>query len=551
MKPKIHKLQVTRRFVQVFAVLFLLAVPVTARYVNYLSARELDKKIEKWEGTLQGNTLAVFDGFFRSLPGGEKPRGDRIVRNRKEVLADAQKIRGGMWSLEIAGLSMTDPLAGAENIWASRTIKRILLVSLIIPLLLTIVLGRVFCSWICPMNLLLELSDKLRGLLRFLELPPHNVRFSRSTKYIALAAGLVITLIMSLPVLGAIHPPAVIGRELHELVSGVFDRAEEGRFGFRAAGLSWMSLLILGVVILEVSVSRRWWCRYICPGGALYNLLGAARLVRVRRTAEKCTGCAACTASCHKGLAPMCDRTGLDCDNCGSCISHCESGALNYSFPVKKGGDPPRTKGKTAMVVFMFFTMAAAASAHHILGIPHYAYNEQYPQTPILTYLVNAGPHQIKMTGYPGIPRPNEFCSYNVYIQRLDDKKPFDGPVTFSVIRNELVGKDPVIYGPVEARLDQAVYKFYPRFGSEANYTVRIDYEAEGAPWTIDLPVVVGQPGSPWTVLICIGVGLIVFLVVIRAVRIKRQRHGKALKKSAKIRTGEEIPETFAEGTQP
>ncbi len=52
-------------------------------------------------------------------------------------------------------------------------------------------------------------------------------------------------------------------------------------------------------------------------------------------------------------------------------------------------------------VLFIICLLAPAASAHHIMGIPHYAYDEQYPQTPVLTYRVEAGPYDVKMTGYP------------------------------------------------------------------------------------------------------------------------------------------------------
>ncbi len=168
--------------------------------------------------------------------------------------------------------------------------------------------------------------------------------------------------------------------------------------------------------------------------------------------------------------------------------------------------------------------LAPAALAHHILGIPHYAYDEQYPQTPVLTYRVNAGPHEVKMTGYPGMPNPGERCTYHVYIRRIDNQAPFEGPVTMKVFRDRLLGEDPVIYGPVEARLEQSVYKFFPRFDEESNFLVRIEYRAEGAPWIIDLPVVVGAPGSPWTVAGCSLGALVAFLVVIRAIRIKMKR---------------------------
>lgn len=328
-RPK--RLQGMRRGVQLLVLVIMLAVPALSRYTNYLGARELDKNLERWEGSFQGEVLWSFDTLLRALPGGEKERVGRMVRDRQNVLEYAQALRGGPWSIQIGPVSMTDPLAGAESIFASKKLVYVLLISLLIPVVATVLLGRVFCSWICPMNLLLEFSDKLRELLRFLEIRPWNLRFSRSIKYMLLVVGLAMTAIMAVPVLGYVYPPAIVGREAHDLVFGIFDRAESRRMGIWMGGLTWMSLIVLGIALFEVTVSRRWWCRYVCPGGAIYSLLGWARWVRVKRVADKCTLCGDCVVVCPMGLVPMHDVMGIECDNCGLCMSSCGDDALGYA----------------------------------------------------------------------------------------------------------------------------------------------------------------------------------------------------------------------------
>ena len=183
------------------------------------------------------------------------------------------------------------------------------------------------------------------------------------------------------------------------------------------------------------------------------------------------------------------------------------------------------------------FSMQGDLYAHHILGIPHYSYDEDYPQTPVLTYRVDMGPHEIKMTGYPGKPLPGEQCTLHVYIKNLKDDSLFDGPVEMTVMQDKMIGADPIVYGPVEARLEESIYKFYPLFKEESNYLVRISYHAEGVPMIIDLPIVAGEPGSPLALLGSIVVGVIIFLVVVRAVRIKLKR--KAAADSHKLASGE------------
>jgi ferredoxin-type protein NapH len=336
MSPKIYKIQLARRAVQFFVLALILVIPMIARYNNYLSARELDKVLDKWNGTLQGETLYAIDAVMRGLPGGETERGGVTARNRASALSYAQSLRGGPLSIEIGPLSMTDPLAAAESMAASRSSVRVLWIGLIVPVALALILGRVFCSWVCPVGLLFEYTDKLRRPLRWLELKPGDLRPSRATKYILLAVGLGLAALLAVPVLGYIYPPAIVGRELHDLVFGMFDRAEMRHFGFWAGGLTWMSFVILVIAVLEIAVSRRWWCRYICPGGALYSMLGWPRLVRVKRDHTKCVECGDCDEACHLGLKPMRDKMGIECDNCGLCVSNCANDAINYGIKVRK-----------------------------------------------------------------------------------------------------------------------------------------------------------------------------------------------------------------------
>jgi len=333
-----RKLQLLRRTVQITVLVSLFFVPMIARYHNYVAAREIDRVIEKWNGTVPGELIQLVDVGFRSLPGGETERAGSMQRDRDRVLHYSQQVRGSVWSADVGPLSFTDPLAAAESSIASKKFPWVLALGVALPLLVTLMLGRVFCSWVCPAGLLFEMNDKLRGVLRLLELPPRNLRMARGTKYSLLITGLLLSAVLAVPVLGYVYPPAVLGREIHDLVFATFDRAEHGRFGFWIGGMSWMTVVFMTIVAIELFVSRRWWCRYVCPGGALYSVIGAARPVRVKLREQNCTECALCVAACPMGLNPMRDEMGKECDNCGVCISSCNDDALRYaiSTPHKK-----------------------------------------------------------------------------------------------------------------------------------------------------------------------------------------------------------------------
>lgn len=334
MKIEIHKLQILRHSVQILVILMMLLVPAIARYANAVAAHDIDSQMKIWEGSFQGNTLAGIDKVFRALPNGEmtRPGLDTPERDHQGVIGYSRAFRGGPWSAELFGVSMTDPLAAAESIVARKHVAKVVAISLILPVLLTALFGRIFCSWICPMGLILEITDKFRKVLKFLEIKTYNIRFARGTKFAMLIVGLISTAILSVPILGYVYPPAIISREIHDLVFTLFDRAEAKLYGFTFVGLTWMSFILLGIILFEVLISRRWWCRYVCPGGGLYILLGIKRPVRVQLSESKCTQCVDCVVACPMGLNPMKNEMGAECDNCGECISSCHDDALKYAI---------------------------------------------------------------------------------------------------------------------------------------------------------------------------------------------------------------------------
>jgi polyferredoxin len=332
-KRLIRPLQISRRGVQILFVLLTVLTPLLARYSNYLSARQLDKVMERLEGSPQGDALLYTDQFIRATVVPDVPRAERMARDRKAVLVASRSLKGSTWSFELFGVSLTDPLAVLESALASRTVQWVLIAGALIPIALALLFGRVFCSWMCPVGFGLEITGKLRGVLRFLELEPGKATLWQGNKYVLLAAGLAITLGFGLPFLGYIYPPAMLGREVHNGVTVFFDRAEEGFSGFTAAGLTIASWLLIAIALAEIAFSARFWCRSLCPGGAVYNLLGVFRLVRVKLDDSQCSKCQECIVVCEMGLDPMNDVLGIECDNCGECISHCPDDALGFHLP--------------------------------------------------------------------------------------------------------------------------------------------------------------------------------------------------------------------------
>jgi len=323
MKPS---LQWLRHLIQFGVILFILTMPLIAQYGEYLYQYKLDNFLELWPSSFQKNSLEVIDKIYN---------GTDPSTNRDQILVSLQNVRGNSWSAQIYGVSLTDLLAGLGSIVSSRSFSSGLLLGLVIPLIVTIFSGRIFCSWICPIGFILEMTEKFKKCLSIFKIHTKNILFWRRNKYIFLAVGLLVSFMAGSSLLNELYPPALVGREIQNETQFLFEQAEDNQFGFNLGGLTGISVFIFSIILLEIFVSERLWCRYLCPGGALYSLAGSKRLVRVRRDAVKCTNCADCTKVCPMGLNPMKDSTGMECDNCLACVTICTEDALKTHLSFK------------------------------------------------------------------------------------------------------------------------------------------------------------------------------------------------------------------------
>jgi hypothetical protein len=158
------------------------------------------------------------------------------------------------------------------------------------------------------------------------------------------------------------------------------------------------------------------------------------------------------------------------------------------------------------------------------MGIPHYAYDESYPQAPVITYAVEAGPYLVKVTGYPGKPGPGELAQVHAYVVRSDDPSAiFDGPIDARLERDGWLGPS-VVWGPSATRFEENLHKLSPQFGGEGHYRIRLELDLEGQPYEIDFPMVVGEPSGATATLLGWSGGLALLVVLVRAAKIKLDR---------------------------
>lgn len=225
--------------------------------------------------------------------------------------------KGTTWSGTVFGIKLSDPLSVVTQITAGITLYWPFILTAIIPVLATVILGRIFCGWICPATLIYELNSTLSAWLHRSGFKMGEHSFDKRFKYFVLVIGLLLSALLGSVTVAAIYPPAIIGRELYYAIA-------QGGFGAGA-------VFFLLTVLFDLMIARRGFCRYVCPGGALYSLLGRYRLFRIRRKVETCNDCTKCNIVCEFGLDPMHDDFGQECNNCTACIAVCPTDALLFT----------------------------------------------------------------------------------------------------------------------------------------------------------------------------------------------------------------------------
>lgn len=251
------------------------------------------------------------------------------ILNWKEI----NLLSGNFLSFNFGPLTVVDPMAALQVFLGSLSVTAKALLGAGLILLLALIVGPVFCSWVCPFGLLSELVHGSKPSDE--NSPPVSVK-PYKIKLLISGLGLAgVLLFLPFPVLNQLSMPGWYSRIMQHLVL----------YGPVALQAIWLGLaLILGVLALEKFLKKRLWCRYVCPQSLLLNLCGLIlpQRLQVRFERKKCT-CPAkdrlCGKSCSLNLDPRSPERAqrLQCTNCGDCVDACKSRgcALSLGFGKK------------------------------------------------------------------------------------------------------------------------------------------------------------------------------------------------------------------------
>lgn len=227
-------------------------------------------------------------------------------------------------SITLDVLPLSDPFVLLQSFFAGHSLATDALIGAFIVLMFYLVVGgRVFCSWVCPMNIVTDAANYLRCKLG---IKATSGGVSNKTRYWILAISMFSAWLTGSIVWELVNPVSILHRGI------IF-------------GMSFGWGLIVLIFLFDLFVVKNGWCSRLCPMGAFYSLLGKASLLRVNaKNREKCTDCLECYAVCpesqiiNPALKGKASSIVLDknCTNCGRCIDICEPKVFSYSSRFKK-----------------------------------------------------------------------------------------------------------------------------------------------------------------------------------------------------------------------
>ncbi len=223
-------------------------------------------------------------------------------------------------SLTLGVLPLTDPLVLLQTFAAGHIpALTAILGAGIVAAIYAAVGGRLYCSWVCPINPVTDLAHWLHMRLGLKK----GWQPKRSTRYWVLTMVFVVSL--------------ATGTVAWELVNPVSMAHRAVIFG---AGFAWM--IVLAVFFFDLFVSRHGWCGHLCPVGAFYGLLNEKSVLRVSAANRgACDDCMDCFEICPEAhvITPALRGTGdatpiithRDCTACGRCIDVCSQDVFRFT----------------------------------------------------------------------------------------------------------------------------------------------------------------------------------------------------------------------------
>ena len=275
--------------------------------------------------------------------------------------------------LPIAGLMNTKYFFLTRHV---PTIHPAAMVLFIAFMLMSLLLKKAFCSWLCPVGTLSEYLWKLgrRFFGRNLHPPKWLDIPLRGLKYLLLGFFMF--------VIGAMSAEAI-----HDFMSTPYGLVADVKMlnFFRDIGQT--AAIVIGLLVLLSMLIQNFWCRYLCPYGALLGITSLLSPVKIRRDVEACIDCGKCARACPSSLAvdQLVQIRSVECTACMACVAACPAeSALQFSFAPRKAVTTaerwlrralsPIAVASVLAFIFLGLVLLAKATGHWQTHLPREVY---------------------------------------------------------------------------------------------------------------------------------------------------------------------------------
>ena len=275
------------------------------------------------------------------------------------------------WAVNL--LFRIDPFLAAAVMLAAKTVVALMLPALI-TVVMTLLFGRFFCGWVCPLGTLIDASRKLFGGSGGGVHPG-----KRHLKYYLLVI-LLTASCFGLQLAGYLDPFSLLVRGFAFAVHPALDHATASFFTWtyqsapdwvnaltepvyallkrhllpgtgRVYALSVFSLVFLLAVLGLSAVESRFFCRKVCPLGTLLSLCSRFSFFRLAGGSEDCGKCQVCQAICRMGAIDGARRiASMECILCLDCLSQCPRSRIHYGWKSASTGTQTINLSRRAVV---------------------------------------------------------------------------------------------------------------------------------------------------------------------------------------------------------